>query len=133
MLSSWNKQVALALFDVGLRTGDRKQFQLAWELMHLDAILGLGDYKPNPEDDDPPRPWPIGPWAADERWHISPEIATELIRVSGARTSGDPDPAPSKLTPFADRKLQLDAAMSLRDKLQASMKSLEQIITDLER
>ena len=124
------KQFALRLFHQGLVSAARRDdLKLAWELMHLDAVLGLGEYMPHP-DFDPPRPWPVGPWAAQEQWQMSPELAFELIRASA---SGDPTPQPNRVSPFADRKLQLEAAVSLRGKLQTALKTLDQTIAGLER
>ena len=131
MASVFIQQLALNLFDEAVRTRDRSKGKLAWELMHWDEILGLGEYDIPGWDDDEPRPGPLGPWVAGRQWQMSPGLATELIRAVGARVAGDPDPQPNRISPFADRKLQLEAALNVRDKLQESMKRLEQTIADL--
>ncbi|MGA8047408.1 MAG: hypothetical protein WCA30_14200 [Dermatophilaceae bacterium] len=124
MFSPITKGIALRYFHRAIRTGSVEDATLAWELMHLDAILGPGAFLPNPDD---PGPWPGpgGPRSEPETL-VTPEIAVELIRAAG-----DPNPQPSAFSPFSDLSLRLDAAVRLRDRLTKSVETLDEVIESL--
>ncbi|NSX55844.1 hypothetical protein [Parasulfitobacter algicola] len=142
MISAILQQSALRLFDEALEEGfptvsaeARRKAKLAWELMHMDAALGVGGFYPNPEGPYPrpwPFPWPdpIGPVSYEDRLGrqtISPRITAELIRVAG-----DPTPQPNRPSVFRDRKLQLEAVVELKEVMQKALEDLDQTIGHLE-
>ncbi|MDA8585157.1 hypothetical protein N9L47_02700 [Rhodobacteraceae bacterium] len=129
-MSTLAVQFGLTLFDRARRGGSKSDARLAWEIMHWDA-LGLGDFIPDPDDDNP-WPDPLGPLIED---NLSSQMAAVNSRVLAQLITArfEPEPQTNIPSPINDLQLRLDGALALQERLSVAMKSLDTTIAGIKK